>query len=94
MNTHDLVNRLLETDPDEVDPKHYVRMARPQQRQRFLKGERVMLNKRGWPREKATVVTTTDDPDSVWIHVDGFEPGDNLYFYAAELEPLVESRLF
>lgn len=92
MNAHELVTELLETGPDEVDPRDYLRTAEPQKRLRFLKGDRVVINTRGWPYEKATVVTTPDNPDFVWIHVDGYEPGDNLYFHVDDLELLATFR--
>ena len=92
MNASALVDWLLEGAADDIDPRQYLRTAEPQQRLRFLKGERVVINARGWPYEKATVVTTPDNPDFVWIHVDGYEPGDNLYFRVDDLEPLATFR--
>lgn len=92
MNAHDIVDILLEADPDEIDPKHYVRTAWPQKRMRFLHGERVRINKRGWPLSKATVVSDpANNPEFVWVHIDGHDPGEDEYFHADDLEPLIEA---
>jgi hypothetical protein len=94
MKARALVDKLLETDPDEVDPKHFLRTAWPQRRMRYLSGERVTYTKRGLPIYKATVVNSSNNPDYVWIHADGYEPHDDFYVHADELEPLIESRCF